>query len=185
MPYLSPPVGAAATRVAALHALIPTITTERLVLRPSRIDDWPTLSPIWTAQRAVHIGGPFSPEDAWTDFNQVIAGWLLRGHGGLTITRKTDGTILGLVLLGHEFGDPEPELGWLLTADAEGHGFATEAARALRDWGQEQSGLQGFVSYIASANTASAAVAARLGAVKSGTHPLANDVDVYRYGGGK
>ena len=91
--------GMAAARVAALAAHLPTISTDRLILRPCTLADWPVLAPIWTSDRAIHIGGPFTPEAAWADFNQLVAGWLLRGHGALTITNR-DGTILGVVLLG-------------------------------------------------------------------------------------
>lgn len=174
----SPDKGAA--QIAALAAAIPQIETARLILRAPRISDWSMLEPIWTTDRAAHIGGPFDPEDAWLDFNQIVAGWLLRGHGGLTVCDKSDGTVLGLVVLGHEYGDPAPELGWLLTAAAEGKGYATEAAAALRDLGRSLYG-EGFVSYIAVENAASVRVAERLGAVRSGTHPAEAEVAIYHY----
>ncbi len=162
---------------------LPVIKTERLILRAPRLEDWPTLEPIFTTDRATHIGGPMSAEDAWLDFNQLVAGWILRGHGALTITRHGDDTPLGLVLLGHEFGDPQAELGWLLTEAAEGHGYASEAALALRDWGFDLLGRDGFVSYIADGNAASHKVATRLGAARIGHHPLDSDVAIYGYGG--
>ncbi len=177
------PQGAAADRVAATCATLPRIETLRLVLRAPRLSDWATLEPIFTTDRAAHIGGPMSAEDAWLDFNQLVAGWILRGHGALTITLHSDDTPLGLVLLGHELGDPQAELGWLLTAEAEGQGYATEAATALRDWGFDLLGDAGFVSYIADDNTASHHVANRLGAQRIGHHPLASDVAIYGYGG--
>lgn len=178
-PWTQKPKGGAA-QIAAIRAAVQVIITERLTLRLPRLDDWAMLEPIWTTDRAKHIGGPMTAEDAWLDFNQLVAGWVLRGHGALTICRASDDAVLGLVLLGHEFGDPEPELGWLLTADAEGQGYATEAAAALRDLGHRIYGT-GFVSYIADGNDASARVAERLGAEKSGAHPTDNSVAIYRY----
>lgn len=59
---------------------------------------------------------------------------------------------------------PETELGWLLYDGQEGQGFATEAARTLRDWAFSTLPVVSLVSYVALANTASAAVALRLGA---------------------
>jgi RimJ/RimL family protein N-acetyltransferase len=47
----------------------------------------------------------------------------------------------------------------------EGQGYATEAARALRDWAFDEAGLPTLVSYMDRENHASAAVARRLGAV--------------------
>ncbi len=169
-----------ANQIAALHAAVPVIETERLVLRLPRISDWAVLEPIWTSDRSVHFGGPFTPEDAWLDFNQLVAGWVLRGHGALTITTR-DEIVQGMVLLGHEFGDPDPELGWLLTQEAEGNGYASEAARALLPLCRRIYGAD-FVSYIAEANTASIRIADRLGAVKDTPHPRHTaDIVAFRY----
>ncbi len=169
-----------ANQIAALQATVPVIETARLVLRLPRISDWAVLEPIWTSDRSVHFGGPFTPEDAWLDFNQLVAGWVLRGHGALTITTH-DGTVQGMVLLGHEFGDPDPELGWLLTQDAEGNGYASEAASALLPLCRRIYGSD-FVSYIAEANTASIRIAERLGADKDAPHPRdVENVIAFRY----
>ncbi len=177
-PWTNMPAKGAA-QVAAITATVPVIETARLVLRLPRISDWATLESIFTSARAIHIGGPMSPEDAWLDFNQLVAGWVLRGHGALTICDKQGG-VLGLVLLGHEFGDPDPELGWLLTEEAEGRGIATEAAAALLPMCRAIYGT-GFVSYIADGNDASVRVAEKLGGFKAGTHPLGAHVAVYHY----
>ncbi len=169
-----------ADQIAALTAAIPQIETARLILRAPRMLDWAVLEPIWTTDRAIHIGGPMDPEEAWLDFIQCVAGWLLRGIGALTITDKMTGEVFGLGVLGHEYGDPEPELGWLLTEAAEGNGYATEAAAALRELGQQIYG-DALASYVAEGNTASVRVAEKLGGRKSGTHPLDAEVGVYRY----
>lgn len=179
--WLNPPKGNPASRVAALNALLPVLETERLILRPCRIADWATLEPIWTTDRAKYMGGPMNGEDAWLDFNQCVASWLLRGTGPLTITLREDDTPLGIVLIAPEYGDPETELGWLLTKAAEGKGYATEAAAALRDWGFIELGSDSFSSFIDAKNTRSIRVAERLGATCTGTHPAAADCLVYRY----
>ncbi len=167
-------------QIKALQNAVPVIETDRLILRLPRIDDWAVLEPIWTTDRSIHIGGPFTPEAAWLDFNQLVAGWVLRGHGALTICTR-DGAVQGMVLLGHEFGDPDPELGWLLTEAAEGHGYATEAASALLPLCRDIYG-GAFVSYIAEANTPSIRIAEKLGAVKGTPHPRrTDDVVAYRY----
>ncbi len=167
-------------QINALRDSVPVIKTERLILRLPHISDWTVLEPIWTTDRSVHIGGPFTAEDAWLDFNQLVAGWVLRGHGALTICTK-DGTVQGMVLLGHEFGDPDPELGWLLTEEAEGHGFAAEAAKGLLPICRQIYG-DAFVSYIAEANAPSIRIAEKLDAQKGAPHPRrTDDVVTYRY----
>lgn len=181
---LIPPTGKAADAVQSLVAPIPRIETERLVLRAPSLNDWPFLEPIWTSDRAKHIGGPFSAKEGFEDFAMTVSSWLLRGFGSLTIEAKDDGAVLGLVLLGHEWWDLEPELGWLLTAKAEGKGIATEAATALRELGVELFGDGGFVSYVASENLKSIAVAERLCAVPDpAPHPVDETVLVYRHSG--
>lgn len=186
--WLTPPAGPAAARAEALAAALPRIETERLILRAPALADWPVLEPIWTTDRSRYIDGPYDGESAWLDFTQAVATWLLRGFGPLTITSKTDGAVLGLVVLGFEHGDPEPELGWLLTAGAEGQGYATEAARALLPEALALFGAGGFVSYIDPANHRSSRIAERLGArrdpsaeaVFAGT---ADPCQVWRHGG--
>ena len=84
-------VSPASDQMAALAATVPVIETERLVLRLPRISDWPVLEPTFTTDRAIHIGGPMSAEDAWLDFNQLVAGWILRGHGALTMAMSLPG----------------------------------------------------------------------------------------------
>ena len=182
-PHEVPPSGPSAMFAEGLRARLPVLQTERLTLRAPVLEDFATYADILMSDRAAYMDGPFDRETAWLDFTSSVSNWLLRGHGGLTITDRATGHVLGLVLLGHEMGDPERELGWLLTDSAEGKGYATEAATALRDWGIGELGGENFVSYIASGNAASIAVAERLGARKAGHHPASGDVDVYRYGG--
>jgi len=163
----------------AIAAAIPVLTTERLILRAPRIEDWPVLEPIWITKRAEFIGGPFNEEDAWLDFSQAVAGWVLRGVGYWTVTLKSDGTVLGLSGLGQETVDPEPEFGWLFTEQAEGHGYAAEATKAIRAHLFAQ-GHNRFVSYIDAGHKRSIALAERLGATRD-TAAQNADYHVYRH----
>ena len=164
-PWLEPlPEAAAQGTRLDVAAAIPVIETDRLTLRAPRLEDWTILEPIWTTDRARYIGGPFNGEDAWLDFNQAIAGWLFRGIGGMTITDRDSGAVLGLAGFFFDYGDSELELGWLLTEAAEGHGIAFEAATALREYGFGALGPTEFVSFVNVENTRSVALAERLGA---------------------
>ena len=158
------PTGQAAVLADALGALVPVIETTRLRLRAPTLADYPAYEAVFVSQRSVHIGGPFGAEDAFKDFCQAVAGWMLRGAGAWTITAKGAEAPLGWIYLWHEFGDPEPEFGWLLTAAAEGHGYASEAARAVLPRALEIYGAGGVVSYIDAANHRSARIASDLGA---------------------
>ncbi|MGI9393987.1 MAG: GNAT family N-acetyltransferase, partial [Boseongicola sp.] len=60
---------------------------------------------------------------------------------------------------------PEPEIGWTVwAAEAEGEGFAFEAAKAARDFAFRELGWTTAVSYIDDGNDRSVALAERLGA---------------------
>ena len=148
----------------AIAAAIPVLRTQRLELRAPRVEDFAILEPIWRSERGRFIGGPFTEEDGWLDFTQAVAGWVLRGVGYWTVTKAEDGAVLGLIGIGAETADPELEFGWLLTREAEGQGFATEAARAVHDYAFGTLGLDTLVSFIDKQNTRSIAVAERLSA---------------------
>ena len=163
-PWQQPMRGPLAGVVDRVHAALPELRTARLRLRPARIEDHPTYAAIYGGPRWDH-DEPVTEEDIWLDFCQLVAGWLLRGVGLMAIEPRDGGALLGFVLLNHEFGDAEMELGWMLTEAAEGQGIAFEAAEALRAHGAGL-GLDGVVSYISPGNARSARLAMRLGATR-------------------
>lgn len=178
----APAKGAGAARAAAMAALVPQIETARLTLRAPRAEDFPLYAEILCSDRGRYMGGPFTRDEAWSDFTRIVAAWLLRGHGAWTVEVTETGRIAGFVLLGFEPGDLEPELGVIFRASGEGQGFATEAAIAARDFAFGTLGWQTLVSYIAPANARSIAVATRLGAVADGEIVEDGEVTaVYRY----
>jgi RimJ/RimL family protein N-acetyltransferase len=148
----------------AIRALVPVIETERLRLRAPALEDFASYEAVFTSDRSVYIDGPYTTEEAFADFTQAVAGWMLQGMGAWTITTRGSDAALGWVYLWQEFGDPEPELGWVLTQDAEGRGIASEAARAVLPFAMDLLGSGGVVSYIDARNAASIRVAEKLGA---------------------
>jgi RimJ/RimL family protein N-acetyltransferase len=58
----------------------------------------------------------------------------------------------------------QPELGWALVRACWGNGYATEAARAVREWSRRERGIGRLISLIAPGNVRSQRVAERLGA---------------------
>lgn len=176
----TPRQGAAALFAIALQVQLPTLATNRLILRAPRVTDFDTFFAIAGSDRGKHLGGPMSREDAWADFSQMTATWLLHGHGVWTI--GCGGEIAGFVLLGFEPGDREPELGFLLTESAEGKGIAYEAASAALTHAFDTLGWTTLVSYIDPANARSIALARRLGGLPDGE--ITDDGEttlVYRY----
>lgn len=157
---------------------IPTLETARLVLRPPTLDDYPAFAAIMKSDRARYMGGPFDDWGAWGMFCHDIVGWSLFGHGALMIERKSDSLCIGEVSINHGPLFTEKELGWMLYEGHEGHGYATEAAAALRDWAFAELGLATLVSYCDPENARSIAVAMRLGAVRDDNAPREDADDV-------
>lgn len=164
-PWEAAPSGASASLASGLASAVPAIVATRLRLRAPRIADFSAYAEITMSDRGRHIGGPFNREESWLDFTQGVAGWLLRGYGLWSVERTADEAVLGFVLLNHEFGDDEPELGFLFLAAHEGQGYATEAAQAARHFAFGILGWTTVVSYVDAENARSIRLAERLGAV--------------------
>jgi len=80
------------------------------------------------------------------------------------IEDKQSGQFAGYAGLYHPDHYDETELGWMVTAEAEGKGIALEAAMAARDYANEAWNKTGLVSYIETANSRSVALAESMGA---------------------
>lgn len=158
------PTGPTAALAARMQALVPVLETGRLILRAPRVDDFDAFAAMVSGPRGAFYGRPETREDAWAIFMQLVGTWPLRGHGAWTVTDRATGKVLGIVQIGAEPGDMEPELGWIIAEDAEGRGIAQEAAAAVRAQAFGPLGLSSLVSYIDVANTRSATLAERLGA---------------------
>lgn len=146
-------------------ALSPVLETERLVLRVPQEEDFPDAAGFMASPRTEFVGGAITdPWRQWTSFLGTLGHWALRGYGFFQVTLK-DGTRVGRVGIINHTMWPEPELGWHLFDGHEGHGYATEAARAARQWAWREKGLGPLISQIHPDNHASRQVAERLGAV--------------------
>ncbi|GIT91198.1 GNAT family acetyltransferase [Jannaschia pagri] len=148
-------------------ALAPTpiLRTQRLTLRAPIATDWPGIRDFMASPRSRWAGGPLDRRNAWRLFGSFVGHWVLRDYGLFVYHRHDDPTPLGTVGPYRPEGWPEPEIGWTLWDPAsEGQGYATEAARKTLAYARDTLRWASAVSYISSANTASIAVAERLGA---------------------
>lgn len=144
--------------------LAPTIRTQRLTLRPYRVEDFEAYEAFVGSPRAQYMDGPLDRKTAWAWFCNDTASWAFYGFGCLMA--EVDGRPVGAVGATQGIQFPEPEFGWFIfDAADEGKGYALEASIALRDWIYENSALETLVSCIDVNNAASIALATRLGAV--------------------
>lgn len=174
----TPSTGAAAAMADRFAALVPVIETERLRLRAPRVADFPAYADISASPRGQWLSTDQSRDEAWYDFANMAAGWLLRGYGLWSVETRADRALVGFVVLGFEPGDAEPELGFLLTDAGQGKGYAHEAATAARVFAFDTLSLPTLVSYISPPNTRSAALAERLGARRDGTLSYQGDTSI-------
>lgn len=144
-------------------SLIPTLTTDRLILRGPAAQDAEAFVEFFGSDRAIYVGGPKPPRQSWLLFAAEIGHWAIRGYGMWTVTTKDDDRALGLVGMYNPKDWPEQELGWILFPEAEGKGIAYEAALAARRYAYQTMGWQTAVSYIDEPNTRSRTLAEKLG----------------------
>lgn len=149
-----------------LQSLIPTLETERLRLRAPALADFPVYADIALGPKGRFILPEQTRAGAWYDFSNMVACWLLRGHGLWTVERRDTALTLGFTLISFEPGDHEPELGYMFAAEAEGNGYATEAAGRAKLYAFETLAFSTLVSTIDPDNAASLAVALRLGGAR-------------------
>ena len=139
--------------------------TERLVLRQRRERDFEPYAAYYADEElARYVGGKSSRADAWRRMAALIGHWALRGFGYWAVEEKATKNFVGCVGLWRPEGWPELELGYWLTPDMQGKGYATEAALESRVFAYGEVGAQTLVSYVHPDNEPSKRVAERLGA---------------------
>lgn len=148
---------------------IPTLTTERLILRGYRESDAPAIAALHGDPEVIRFLSPTGePEpglaDAWEHIAKHVGHWALKGYGKLAVDERATGRFVGRVgLYNPPYDWPGLELGWTLARDTWGKGYATEAARAVLKWGFESLGVDEIISAIHPDNAASIRVAERIG----------------------
>lgn len=148
----------------ALSLDIPTLRTERLILRAPEQRDFENVAAFFAdAEYSAGFGGPLNRNQAWRWFASMIGHWALNGYGFWMVDTQ-DGEAIGFVGLWGPEGWPEPELGWVMFRSSEGRGYAIEAAREARRYAYEVLEFETLSSNIFPGNTRSVALAERLGA---------------------
>ena len=147
-----------------VNITIPTLESERLILRPFRESDFESMAAFFADPVSKFYGGPCGREEAWRKFAVYSGHWVLRGYGPWALETKGDGTFVGLCGPWFPEGWAEPEITWALVPGHTGHGYATEAARRALVAAYSDLRWSTAVSVISVDNSASIALAERLGA---------------------
>jgi RimJ/RimL family protein N-acetyltransferase len=100
---------------------------------------------------------------AWIDWNRRL--YRDRGFGLWLLTLRSSGTFVGdCGLTPQEIeGTVDIEVGYRVRADLQGHGYATEAAIACRDYARDVLGVRRLIAIIHPDNVPSQRVAEKIG----------------------
>ena len=146
--------------------IAPTISTPRLTLRHHVLDDFEPMAAHFATDWAQYMGGPITADELWRWLGAEITSWQWLGYGSWAVELTETGALIGQVGINKPPRFPEVEIGWCVFPEAQGKGYAFEAATAARDWAFDSKGLSTLVSYISAVNAASIHLAERLGAMR-------------------
>jgi RimJ/RimL family protein N-acetyltransferase len=151
-----------------MDTLIPTLTTDRLILRPWREDDLDALCIMMNDPDSIRYttpdGKPQERMVVWRTMASMIGHWHLRGFGMWAVVDRHSGDFVGRVGPIRPEGWPQLEVGWGLTPAVRGKGYGSEAAVASMRWMfNQRPDMDRIVHHIVEENTPSIALAERLG----------------------
>ena len=142
--------------------------TERLALRHFHILDAGPMYRVFGDPQVMRFGDGVQTKewvDAWlrTCFERYYQTW---GFGPYAVVERQRQAVIGycgLFFFPDINGQPEVEIGYRLERSAWGRGYATEAARAVRDFAFGDLGMQRLIAIIDPSNIASIRVAEKIG----------------------
>jgi [ribosomal protein S5]-alanine N-acetyltransferase len=148
------------------------LTTERLLLRPYELGDVADLHRTLHGDAAVMRflpGGVALPiERSQKSAEYAVKHWQDHGYGGFAVIHREDRAFIGQCGL-NRMSDGEVEIFYALAAPYWGRGLATEAARAMLDFGFRVAGLTRIIGLTYPENAASQHVLLKLGMTAQGT----------------
>jgi len=151
----------------------PTLETDRLILRPPALKDFePWCRMMGDETTARFLGGVQQPSQVWRSMMSMAGAWTLEGWAMFSVIEKDTGRWIGRLGPWTPHGWPGTEVGWGLSREVWGRGYATEGATAAIDWAFDNLGWTDVIHCIDPDNHPSAAVAERLGSRNRGPGQL-------------
>ena len=141
------------------------LSTERLSLRPVTADDQAALLAHWTqpdVRRFLFDGAALSAAEVTETIGESIRDFAASGYGIWLIELGSRAGLVGTAGL-RPLEESGLEIFYSLAPGAWGHGYATEAARAVVEYGLGALGLPEVLAEVDEGNAASMAVVKRLG----------------------
>lgn len=155
------------------EVLIPTLETQRLVLRPWREPDVAPMTEI-NREPEVRRWLGVDPDKTAERVQAWLAHWQRHGFGLWAVEEKASGGFIGRIGVAHQddwtVSAHDAEIGWTLGGSAWGRGYATEGATAVLEFARAH-GLREIISITRPANVRSRRVMEKLGLTYRGaTH---------------
>jgi RimJ/RimL family protein N-acetyltransferase len=142
----------------------PTLETARLILRPPVDADFDGFCAFHADVGAMtFLGGLATPPVVWRTMRTIAGSWALDGFSMFSVIEKSTGKWIGRIGPLHPHGWPDREVGWGLLTEAQGKGYAKEAAIASMDFACDVLDWNVIIHTIAPANLPSAKLAKTLG----------------------
>lgn len=134
------------------------LETERLILREFTPDDFDALYEILSdAETMQHYPKPFDEAKVryWIDWN--LENYQVYGFGLFAVVLKESGQLIGDcgITMQNIGGKIKPEIGYHIHKKHQRKGYASEAARACRDWVFENTPFNMIFSYTKYTNVGS------------------------------
>lgn len=149
------------------------IETPRLVLRVPRLEDLDAMTAMMSdAETARFIGGVMPKPVMWRVLMSLIGAWHAHGFAMFSVFERSTGRWVGRLGPWRPEGWPGTEIGWTISRDCWGRGYATEGAIAATDWAVDTLGWTDIIHSIAPENVASQQVARKLGSRNRGPGKL-------------
>ena len=147
----------------------PVLHTERLILRPIALEDFPRWAEMMADPEAARfLGGAQPAATAWRGFMTMAGAWSLTGVSMFSVIERDSGLWLGRIGPWRPHGWPGTEVGWGLHPEAQGKGFGVEAAAAAIDYAFDVLGWSEVIHCIDPDNLPSIRLAERIGSYNQG-----------------
>jgi len=142
------------------------IETDRLILREMNEDDFDALYAVLAdSENMKHYPYNFDEDRVREWIRKNIERYKVFGFGLWAVVLKETGEVIGDCGLTMQIinGHIKPEIGYHIRRDCQRRGYASEAARAVRDWAFINTPFNFIYSYMKSTNVASSRTAIAYG----------------------
>jgi len=168
-----------------MNYLIPEqLETKRLILRMARLDDWKAIHEYYADPECTKYTTrrPLNENESWQKLAALAGQWILRNYGTYVLEEKSLNCAIGIAGLDYPNDWPEPEIQWGLSRKFWGKGYASEAARAVKEMAASYLPHLSLISLIHPENKNSINLAKALGAYFEREYHLRDDNwHIYRH----